>query len=211
MDTSGNQTSTREAIEALIRALPAHQLLGALEIVRSAVAGGAARKHRGRRAPKESTAKDAHSGTAATRPSRLASVALCLALVLAACAPLAPATTPTPAPTPTEACDVAAYKTEMEPIVDEWNDALELANQTPRIQLAAQVSGMQALRRTATRVATGCTGLDEASTLATFAMQKQIDAFLAFMAEKSDADVASLFSAGDHYWEAFADKLDTLD
>src|SRR5687768_15649215 len=61
-----------------------------------------------------------------------------------------PVPTNTPAPTP-EPCNVqaAAFLEAAQDIFEEWDDAFELANSTPRMSLPAVISELQEIRRNA--------------------------------------------------------------
>ena len=54
-------------------------------------------------------------------------------------------------------CPARAYAAETQPILRTWDDANKLASSTPRIQLAAQISRLQEIRRQAAAVTVyGC-------------------------------------------------------
>lgn len=205
MATNETRDHLRAAIEDLIRSLPAHHLRGAMDIVRAA--GASSRRHRSRRAASR------RSGThPAPTPARALSqwlVAFVIVIGLSGLSACAPSALPTVTPT-ANACDVAAYRDTIRPILTEWDDAVTLANQTPRIQLADQIAKLQEIRRRAADVDGGCKALRDAHEYATFAMQKQIDAFLAFLAEKSDNSVTELDDAATNLWNIYTEMLDKV-
>lgn len=139
------------------------------------------------------------------RLARLLTFVVLFSLAVIACAPgsLPFMATPTPTLTPTPTCDLKAYQDGMEPIMDEWRDAISVAEQTPRIQLSGRVADLQALRRRAEAVEATCKAIEDAQTLGVFAMQKQIDGFLSFMAEESDSQVSNHFDTAQEYWDKY--------
>jgi hypothetical protein len=117
-------------------------------------------------------------------------LALVLALVLVACeSPIAGL-----GATPTPTCEVqaAVYAVQIDSIAREWDDANTLAGQTPRASLSVQIDKLQAIRRKAQDQAPP-TCAQAAHTALVGAMDKAIEAYLAFLGQRSDAEVSLLF------------------
>lgn len=108
---------------------------------------------------------------------------------------VATAITSTPAPTPTPDCrdEILAYKQEtLFPILDEWQDAYDLASSSSRIALGPPVAMLQEINRRLKRIEPSKCAL---STHIFFiqATDTVIDGFLAFMANKPDSEVQAHF------------------
>lgn len=81
-----------------------------------------------------------------------------------------------------------AYQDEAEPIVSEWDDAMKLVEQTPRMQLAEQINNLQEIKRKADAVKVPECAKDAHPHLIA-SMEASIDGLIAFMGQKSDATV----------------------
>jgi len=122
-------------------------------------------------------------------------------------APVPPIDTPTPRPTSTPTTPKVSalcqsqtqdYLAQIQPLLEEWDDAVEVANSTARIALSPLVSDMKRIQREVETVGPPDCARD-AHVLLTGGMDNVIDAFLAFMTEESDAVVSLHFSSGyDH-------------
>ncbi len=118
--------------------------------------------------------------------------------VLVNCGPQAPAeqTSVEKTQVAIDACksDVAAYKTTMQPTIDKWNDAVKLAGQTSRVALASQISELQAIKREATSVVVAeC--IKSTHDYFTSSMDDTIEAFLAFLSQKSEPTIQQHFES----------------
>lgn len=111
---------------------------------------------------------------------------LLIALTITGCAaPFAAAPMPTPEPTCAELA--APFRAEIDGLLREWDDALVVAGQTPRMQLSGQISALQTLRRRAEDLAAPpCAAPIQGLTVAS--MEQAVDGFLSF-ASGSDGEV----------------------
>jgi hypothetical protein len=110
--------------------------------------------------------------------------------------------------TAANACVEAAvgYRDEMKPITLEWADAIKLAGQTSRAQLANQVAALQAIKRKADAVTVpACAEVAHGHLVAS--MNASIDGFLAFMSQKDDLIVNANFDTAKSEMAAYADEL----
>lgn len=94
---------------------------------------------------------------------------------------------------PPSSCDVQSYSSEVNPIIVEWQDAMQLAGKTPRMSLPPQIANLQAIERKAENVqAPEC--LKEAHALLIQSMNTGIDAFLSFLAQESQTAIDMQFT-----------------
>lgn len=124
---------------------------------------------------------------------------------VAANAPAAPAVaTEQPAPTavpiptiPPCATEARAFIDTAKPMAERWDDAAKLAGSTSRMSLAPQIASMQAIRRDAQALeAPPCA--EQSKQYLLEAMDKTIDAYIAFLGQQPDTIVqASFLDAGD--------------
>lgn len=112
-------------------------------------------------------------------------------LALTACggaptATIAPTSVPTTPPTATiPACATTAYATVAQPLLMQWTDAINLASNTPRMQLATQIATLQDLRRQATQLEVpDC--VKPTHQLLVDSMDNSINGFLAFLGQRDD-------------------------
>ena len=91
----------------------------------------------------------------------------------------------------------ADYEAQLKPLLSEYEEALALAGKSSRISLAPQVASLQELRRrTAAVEYPECAAKARDHLLA--AMERAVDAFLAFMGQEPDTVVNLYFTkAGD--------------
>jgi len=118
--------------------------------------------------------------------------------------PVEPVDTPTPRPTSTPTtprvsplCQAATrdYLAQIQPLLEEWDDAVEVANSTARIALSPMVRDMQGIERDVEDVTVpDCAR--HGSGLLIDGMGSVIDAFIAFMGEESESVVGLYFSNG---------------
>jgi hypothetical protein len=129
--------------------------------------------------------------------------------------PAEPAHTPTARPTSTPTtphvsalCQAGTqdYLSKIQPLVEEWDDAVEVANSTARIALSPMVREMQGIKRDVEDVPVpDCAR--HGSALLTEGMKTIIDAFIAFMGDESDSAVSGYFYAG---YQLMSEGLDEL-
>lgn len=87
-----------------------------------------------------------------------------------------------PTPTPTCGQQFVGYNKLIQPILQEWDDAAKLANNTSRISLSPQIESMQAIRRRMSALEHApC--LDAVHSAVTDGMGHDIDTFIAFMGQ----------------------------
>jgi len=144
--------------------------------------------------------------------SGLALVFIALALLVgcgvAPEAAVVPTQAPTqpPLPTPTCAMQAAPFLKEIDPLAREWDDAVTLANSTPRASLSNQIEKLQALRRKVEALdAPECAAAVKAYLVDT--MDAMTRGFIAFLGQKSDSQVQALFSVGKDEQAQFAEAL----
>lgn len=156
---------------------------------------------------------------------RLAAIVLCLAMIgcggetvtdvdSPAASPSIPILEWNPEPTPTldDLCstkDGAKALDLLNAVARRWDDALHLADSTPRIQLATQISNLQQIRRDVEdqdwpECAQG------AQRALVKAMNAAIDGFIAFMTDKPDAEVSGHFSDYRAAMDWFANEIALL-
>ena len=89
--------------------------------------------------------------------------------------------------------EIAAYMVAVEPILQEWDDAVAIADSTPRMSLPDRVSELQDVRRRANNLQFENPDIAEAHLKLVSAMDYGIDAFLSFLAQDSDGEVTAAF------------------
>ena len=103
-------------------------------------------------------------------------------------------------------CDKGKYHDTMKPLLQKWDDAITLANQTPRMQLAAQIQNLQSIRREVAAVEVqSC--LQDTHAILLRAMDLQINGFLSFLAQDPDASVQNYFNQADRTLQEWTDAL----
>jgi len=118
------------------------------------------------------------------------------ALLLVACGTPAPTPTPSPVPTPTPGCPAdgaAEYLNEWGRITAEWDDLIELAGSTPRVNLPPLVQQMQGLRREQVGLDAPCAEAEALTEASVEQMDAIIEGYLAFIRQESDSTVEQHF------------------
>lgn len=106
-------------------------------------------------------------------------------------------------------CGVSAVKRgadELQGLIIEWKDAIQLANQTPRISLPGQISNLQDIRHKVDKMKLPAC-LDPARADLQVSMNYGIDAFIAFVGQKTDFTVSQAFENSATSMAAFSEKL----
>ncbi len=105
-------------------------------------------------------------------------------------APSEPTVTPTPtavpSPTPVPPCSTRDGRRVFDALnahAREWDDAIKLANSTPRMQLAPQIQNLQRIRRDVQAQEWPACG-QAAQGLLVALMDAQIEGFIAFLAQR---------------------------
>lgn len=113
-----------------------------------------------------------------------------LVLVATSCSSIAALQPPTPTPTCLE--QSADFINQIEAIATEWDDAEQLAGSTSRIALSPAIANLQEIRRRASALESPqCASLIQ--TYLTDYMDKTIDGFLLFMADKPESQITAKF------------------
>lgn len=116
-------------------------------------------------------------------------------LLLSACAP---------------ACDVDGYRETIAPIVAQWDDALSIAQQTPRMSLPERISELQDIQRQAEALEVDeC--LQPAHAHLVEAMEYTVFGFLAFLGKEEDTVVQVFMDKADAATDNYADALAALE
>jgi hypothetical protein len=125
-----------------------------------------------------------------------------------------PTSTPRPAATatPEPACSTAdgerVYDLPSD-VSDRWDDAVTLADSTPRMQLAGQIETLQAIRRDLSdQDWPACA--ERAQSAMRDAMDAAIDAFIAFLGQEPDSTVNAFMADYEDALARFADELAKL-
>lgn len=141
---------------------------------------------------------------------RWATAATIVLLLLASCAnPLAAEPTPMPTPTPTCAQQAAPFLASMQSVAREWDDAVKLADSTPRAALAAQVESLQTIRRKAQDVAPPDCATAVKQALVD-SMEATITGFISFLGQKTDVEVQAAFTVARQRMDLFTTELSKL-
>ncbi|HCG30762.1 MAG TPA: hypothetical protein DEU95_13860 [Chloroflexi bacterium] len=117
-----------------------------------------------------------------------------------------------PTPTSVVTCstkDGRKVRQLIESVARRWDDALELAQSTPRIQLAAQISNLQQIRRDLEDQDWPDCAASARRALVT-AMNAAIDGLIAFMADKPDTTVSGHFRDYAAAMDWFTNEMATL-
>lgn len=93
-------------------------------------------------------------------------------------------------------CTRSDYLDALGDIPAEWDDAVELAYSTPRIQLSGRIMDLQSIKRAADRLDVPSCGV-EANEALVKQMESRIAGFVAFMSEEPDATVQRLMNDAD--------------
>jgi len=121
-----------------------------------------------------------------------------------------PRSTPT-TPRVSALCQAATqdYLARIQPLLEEWDDAVEVANSTARIALSPMVRDMQGIERDVEDVPVpDCAR--HGSALLIDGMDSIIDAFIAFMGDESEDTVGAKFESGFEQILAGVEELTAL-
>lgn len=100
----------------------------------------------------------------------------------------------------------ATFLTAIQGVAREWDDAANLAGQTPRMSLPAQIDKLQAIRRKAQDVpAPACA--KPAQDALVQGMDQTISTYLKFLSQAPDADVQAGFQTAAASMKTFADEI----
>ncbi len=122
---------------------------------------------------------------------------------------------PTIMPTPPRASEICQsvtqdYFAEIQPLLEDWQDTVEVANSTSRIALSPVVQDMQAIRRDIADVPVPDCAQD-ASGLLLIGLGDVVDSFLDFMADsETDSAIAQSMNMGLLEMTAAIDQLTSL-
>jgi hypothetical protein len=122
------------------------------------------------------------------------------------------ASTALPTPKPKVSCpdsEVKTYLSELDSLLEEFDDTVTIAKSTSRIGLASVVADMQSNKREIRRlVAPECASY--LTDLVMVAVQAQIDAFLSFMAQDGDTAVARKLQAAEKARTAVNEQIEAF-
>ncbi len=102
-----------------------------------------------------------------------------------------------------------AYSEGVRDVARRFDDAVELAQSTPRVSLAPIVSDLQAIRRDAEDIEVPDCAADAQDALIAY-MDSTIDGFRAFLASEADASVNAYFDAASRHFNDYQERLDTV-
>jgi hypothetical protein len=106
-------------------------------------------------------------------------------------------------------CNVEEYNAAVEPLLEEWDDAVSIANQTPRGSLAGVIPGLQEIRRSTENLEIEECFEDAHSFLVKY-MDYTIDGFIAFMGQEDDSVVSQKFDLAETSFETYMTKLNQV-
>lgn len=107
-------------------------------------------------------------------------------------------------------CDKEAYITSLEPIIEKWGDHVQVANYTSRINLGAEVSKLQEIKREANNLEIDAC-FEEAHQHLINSFDSEIEAFMAFMRESSDVVVSNYHELSQDELGRWTDCLEELE
>jgi len=111
-----------------------------------------------------------------------------------------------PTPTPTCQQQAAPFIGQIQPIFQEWQDAITLAGNTPRASLSAQIDRLQGIRRSVQALQPpDCAKVLQANLVA--AMDTGIQAYLDFLAQKPESQVSAQLSFATQQLGVFSKNL----
>lgn len=145
--------------------------------------------------------------------SRIIGAVMASLLLLSACAIMpgvVPTATPTRDPNVCMPEDVTKYKTLTREIVSQFEDAFQLASNTPRITLSPVIQNMQAIRREAQALELPVCTHNAQNRLIDY-MDVSINAFSAFMGQRPEDEVNGLFNAAQLRRSQYYETADALD
>ncbi len=101
------------------------------------------------------------------------------------------------------------YRESVDAIVDEWDDALQIANSTARMSLAGPLGELQEINRSTKQVdVPECASLSHGSLLSY--QEKTIEGFLSFMAQAEDSTVNAQFDVAAAHLRRWANSYAEL-
>ncbi len=109
-----------------------------------------------------------------------------------------------------EPCTSMDYYDAIEPMLEKWDDTVQVAGSTSRIALGAQVARLQDIKREVEDADIPPCGI-YANVLLLEAMDYRIDAFLAFMSQEEDDEVSRLSDRANAAIDKWKDALDAID
>lgn len=121
-----------------------------------------------------------------------------------------PRPTNTPEPTPT--CSERhgdQFVEQLQDVVLRWNDAVMLADSTPRMALAGPLAELQEVRREALAIDVPDCAAPAHDELILF-MEGIIDGFLSFLGDDADAIVTRKFDDAFDHFRAFLDEMEKI-
>jgi hypothetical protein len=95
---------------------------------------------------------------------------------------------------------------KVEPLARRWDDANKLAGQTPRMQLAIQISNLQAVRRDVQDLTPPECSKPVQTALAS-TMDATIQGYIDFLSQKSDSTVQASFAKANEQMVAYTNAL----
>lgn len=109
-----------------------------------------------------------------------------------------------------EPCISLDYYMAIEPKLEEWDDAVEVAGSTSRIALAPQITRLQDIKREVEDMDIPWCGVFAHMELIK-AMEYRIDAFLAFMSQEDDEEVTRLSDLANSAIDDWSEAVDDID
>lgn len=103
-------------------------------------------------------------------------------------------------------CNLEEYNAAVKPLLEEWDDAISIANQTPRGSLPNVIPGLQEIRRRTENLEIEECFKDAHSFLVKY-MDYTIDAFIAFMGQEDDSVVSQKFDLAETNFETYMTRL----
>lgn len=103
-------------------------------------------------------------------------------------------------------CDLEDYTIVVEPLLTEWDDTIDIANQTPRMSLVNVISDLQDIKRQ-TDIAEIPECFEDSHSFLIKSMNFTIEGFLAFMGQEDDEVVGQKFSLADTNFETYMMRL----
>ena len=105
-------------------------------------------------------------------------------------------------PTPTCEAGLPAFARTLDPLAREWDDANRVAGSTPRAALSVQIGALQSVRRRVQDIVAPTCGASMKDHLIK-AMDATIDAYVAFLSQKTDAEVSRYFTTATQEMHAY--------
>lgn len=105
------------------------------------------------------------------------------------------------------ATEVELYRDHMRSLIDEWQDATELANNAPRIALSPHIATLQEIRRRAKEIQPDrCLALAHLNLV--LLMDETIAGYIAFLGREPDSEVNRHFEMAVRYTDNFLADLE---